>query len=131
MTVTHTWTLPADTSAAATGRQLVRSTLAAWGDTADVVAIVSELCTNAIVHGTAPQTLKLEIDDDKLHLEVSNVAPTAGSTPRLVNATIEPTIDDNAASGGRGLHLVDALASAWGSHASTGLITVWADISRS
>ena len=125
MTVTHSWTLPADTSAAASARHLVQSCLATWGDAADAVSIVSELCTNAILHGSPPQTLKLVIADDNLHLEVANGKGAGGTIPKV--PAHGPAI---AASRGHGLYLVDALASAWGTDCGPERITVWADISR-
>lgn len=125
MTVTHSWTLPADTTAAAAARGWVACSLATWGDGADAVAVASELCTNAILHGSPPQSLKLVIDDANLHLEVTNRRGAGGAIPKM--ATQRPVI---AGGGGRGLQLVDALASSWGTDIGPELITVWADIPR-
>ena len=125
MTVTHSWTLPADTTAAAAARGWVASSLATWGDGADAVSIASELCTNAILHGSPPQNLKLVIDDDNLHLEVTNRRGAGGTIPKMTNQ--RPVI---AGSGGRGLQLVEALAGSGGTDIDPELITVWADIPR-
>ncbi|GDX32883.1 hypothetical protein LBMAG15_18180 [Actinomycetes bacterium] len=125
MPVTHNWALPADTSAAAAARGLVESSLATWGDGADAVSIVSELCTNAILHGSPPQTLKLVIDTDNLHLEVTNGKGPTGTVPQVAAQG-----SGIAATGGHGLRLVAALATSWGTDISPELITVWADIAR-
>ncbi|MEI7631562.1 MAG: ATP-binding protein [Actinomycetes bacterium] len=138
MTVTHNWTLPADTTAAAAGRDFVRSALAEYGhasDTADTAddpdaevaaAVTSELCTNAILHGSPPQSLKFVIDREHLRIEVSNSNRVGGTVPKL--ATMPTNSDDV---GGRGLNLVNVLSSTWGAEVNSGSTTVWADISRS
>ena len=133
MAVTHSWTLPADTTAAAAGRDFVRSALAEYGnsndtaDTAEVAAAVtSELCTNAILHGSPPQLLKFVIDREHLRIEVSNSNRVGGTAPKL--ATM-PTNSDTV--GGRGLNLVNVLSSTWGADVNSGATTVWAVISRS
>ena len=132
MAVTHSWTLPADTTAAAAGRDFVRSALAEYGnsndtaDTAEVAAAVtSELCTNAILHGSPPQLLKFVIDREHLRIEVSNSNRVGGTAPKL--ATM-PTNSDTV--GGRGLNLVNVLSSTWGADVTSGSTTVWAVISR-
>ena len=129
MTVTHSWTLPADTTAAAAGRDFVRSALAEYGhasDTAEVAAAVtSELCTNAILHGSPPQLLKFVIDREHLRIEVSNSNRVGGTAPKL--ATM-PTNSDTV--GGRGLNLVNVLSSTWGAEVNSRSTTVWANISR-
>ncbi len=137
MTVTHNWTLPADTTAAAAGRDFVRSALAEYGNSSDssdtanaadaevAAAVTSELCTNAILHGSPPQLLKFVIDRDHLRIEVSNSNRVGGTVPKL--ATM-PTNSD--AVGGRGLNLVNVLSSTWGADVTSGSTTVWADISR-
>ena len=132
MAVTHSWTLPADTTAAAAGRDFGRSALAVYGnsndtaDTAEVAAAVtSELCTNAILHGSPPQLLKFVIDREHLRIEVSNSNRVGGTAPKL--ATM-PTNSDTV--GGRGLNLVNVLSSTWGAEVNSRSTTVWANISR-
>ncbi len=132
MTVTHSWTLPADTTAAAAGRDFVRSALAEYGhasdtaDTAEVAAAVtSELCTNAILHGSPPQLLKFVIDREHLRIEVSNSNRVGGTAPKLAPMPI-----NSDTVGGRGLNLVNVLSSTWGTEVNSGSTTVWANISR-
>jgi anti-sigma regulatory factor (Ser/Thr protein kinase) len=137
MTVTHSWTLPADTTAAAAGRDFVRSALAEYGNSSDssdtanaadaevAAAVTSELCTNAILHGSPPQSLKFVIDRDHLRIEVSNSNRVGGTVPKLANMPINS--DDV---GGRGLNLVNVLSSTWGAEVNSGSTTVWANICR-
>lgn len=56
------WDLPADLEVVGAARRLVREVLVAWGISAvaeDVTMVVSELVSNAVVHGKAPITLSL------------------------------------------------------------------------
>jgi len=69
---------------------------------------VSELVTNAIVHGEPPVELLVRIPDDYLHIEVHDADREAPvHLPRAA-----PLPQDRM--GGRGLRLVDALSSRWG-----------------
>jgi anti-sigma regulatory factor (Ser/Thr protein kinase) len=69
--------------------------------------IVSELVTNAVIHGREPIYLELQIRGDALHIEVYDAdANAAGVVPP------SPRTDTNA--GGRGLRIVDVLAQEWG-----------------
>jgi anti-sigma regulatory factor (Ser/Thr protein kinase) len=67
--------------------------------------LVSELVTNAIVHGSGDSTLLLDIRDDHVHVEVHDSDTTLDLEP----LPIEPSRER-----GRGLAIVDALASSWG-----------------
>ena len=65
--------LPWDLTAPSLARQLVRSTLWAWGLTElteDAVLAVSELTTNAVLHGAAPMSVTLHRDPDQLRIVV-------------------------------------------------------------
>jgi anti-sigma regulatory factor (Ser/Thr protein kinase) len=104
-------------------REAVRSWLVDVGrsNTEYVAAqIVTELTTNAIVHAHGPVVLHLWCRRDGVRIGVSD-----GSTdvPAL-------TPEDPAAASGRGLRLVDQLASRWESEAhERGKIT-WAEITQ-
>lgn len=75
-------------------------------DDLDVVALlVSELVTNAIRHGAPPVHLRAQHTDG----HVTVIVDDAGER---VPVPVEDTSWD--ASGGRGLHLVEALADGWG-----------------
>ncbi|MFN8020529.1 MAG: ATP-binding protein [Acidimicrobiales bacterium] len=107
--------LRCDRSAPAHARRLLREVVAAnprAGELTprlgDVELILSELVSNAVVHGQCEQTeLTIMIDDDHLRVEVSD--PGRGGP-------VERRTADLTGSGGLGLHLVDRLADRWGHH---------------
>src|SRR6476469_5453535 len=104
-------------------REAVRSWLADVGrSSTEYVAaqIVTELTTNAVVHAHGPVVLHLWCRRDGVRIGVSD-----GSTevPALIP-------EDPSAPSGRGLRLVDRLASRWESEAhERGKIT-WAEITQ-
>ncbi len=79
----------------------------------DVALVVSELVTNAVVHRSSDQPIDilLEVADRELRVEVQQPGPA-----RQVRTPDQPEV------GGRGLAIVAALASTWG----TGPSSVWA-----
>ena len=80
----------------------------------DAELLTSELVTNAVVHGSGIITVAIERDEDVIAVAVGDFGedqPLAEVQEALRVA--EPTPDADA-EGGRGLHLVRALASAWG-----------------
>ena len=79
--------------------------------------LVSELATNAIRHGSPPVRLSLRLERDTLRVEVTDSSP---ALPELAHPGPDQT-------GGRGLQIVQQLASAWGSQASRSRLgkTVW------
>ncbi len=88
-------------------REWARKTLPGWGLTehADLVElIVSELVTNAILHGSGPVEICLTCASGDLQIDVRDHGT---SMPALHH----PTADDMT---GRGLALVDALTTACG-----------------
>ncbi|MDQ8707230.1 ATP-binding protein [Streptomyces sp. LHD-70] len=91
-------------------RSFTSEALANWGlpDCAeDVRLCVSELATNALVHGTAPGhgfLVKLDADEEVVRLEVHD---SRRQHPEARQAASTDT-------SGRGLILVDALADRWG-----------------
>jgi anti-anti-sigma factor len=68
------------------------------------VLLASELVTNAVVHARTDLRLRLELRGDWLHLAVRD------GSPRLLRVVAA----DPHAPGGRGLWLVEQLATAWG-----------------
>lgn len=94
-------------------RQFAHAYLAEWGLAgtergADVLVCVSELATNALVHGVPPGRqfrLLLRCDGYSLRVEVHD---SGGGIPRV------DTHPDDTDEGGRGLLLVSALADKWG-----------------
>ncbi|MEU5158420.1 ATP-binding protein [Streptomyces sp. NPDC020875] len=91
-------------------RSFTAEALADWGlpDRAeDVRLCVSELATNALVHGTAPGhgfLVKLDADEEVVRLEVHD---SRRQHPEARQAADTDT-------SGRGLILVNALADGWG-----------------
>ena len=88
--------------------------------TDDVMLVTSELVSNAVVHGDDPVEVHVELDEDRVHLEVHD----AGSA--RVDLAGMPT---TRAHGGRGLPLVAAVTRAFGTGLDhRGYTTVWADL---
>ncbi|MER6348777.1 ATP-binding protein [Streptomyces sp. NPDC001595] len=119
--------LPRHPASVGLARRRVRDHLAAWGhgpdDPAltDAVLLVSELATNAVRHGPRAEgefeVVVTALADGACLVEVSDEG-RAAPRPR------SPGPDDEA---GRGLHLVEHIAAAWGvwSRGRDGK-TVWA-----
>jgi anti-sigma regulatory factor (Ser/Thr protein kinase) len=108
--VTVVRTLPANTAAPSVARQALRA-LGASSPYAEVV--VSELVTNALIHGALPITLAVERTNGIFHVEISDERGDFGPRSRH----------------GHGLQLVDAFAQSWGVHRIEGNgKIVWADI---
>jgi anti-sigma regulatory factor (Ser/Thr protein kinase) len=84
----------------------------------DAVLLTSELVTNAVVHGSGIITVAIERDDEAIAVAVGDYGdaqPVAALHSVLSDETAaEQTTPDAQAEGGRGLHLVRALATCWG-----------------
>jgi len=107
-------------------RSFVRETLFRWGETSavdDVLLVTSELFTNAILHGSGQIDVYVTLDQEALRIAVvDDGRRTPDRWPRRTPATTP---------GGRGLHIVDALASTWGNNLDpTGRTRVWAEMPR-
>ncbi len=75
-------------------------------DTCDVLSLlVSEVVSNAVVHGTGPVTVELDETPQRLRVTVGDSSSDLPTVKRQ---------RDLAATSGRGLMLVDSLAQAWG-----------------
>jgi len=100
--------LSADPSSVSAARQLVRERCEQWGAddavTDAAVLLSSELVTNAVLHARTPLTIAVTGGDGTIRVEVRDSHP-ALPQPRRYNL-------DNAT--GRGLRLLEAMASAWG-----------------
>ena len=114
--------LSEDITSAARARRFVEERCAAWGFDAvvdDAVLVVSELVTNAVIHGKSSAELRLVRAQDILRVEVADDGP-APPDPQLAGADDEH---------GRGLFLIGALSAAWGTEAAPGGgKVVWADL---
>lgn len=115
-----TWHLIDAPTAAGTARAHTRRQLTEW-DVEEETAyatelIVSELVTNALLHGTPPLHLRI-IKDHALTCEVQD---SGANAPRLRHAR---TVDE----GGRGLFIVARLSRNWGTRYTPGGKTVWTE----
>jgi anti-sigma regulatory factor (Ser/Thr protein kinase) len=102
-------------------RYLVRSRLGdASAETLEIAELlVSELVSNAILHGEGIPMLIAEVKDGSLHVEVFDSEPTL---------TLSPLPLDRSRERGRGLAIVDALATAWGVEGRHEGKAVWFDL---
>jgi anti-sigma regulatory factor (Ser/Thr protein kinase) len=80
----------------------------------DVVLVVSELVTNAIMHGAAPRTLEVSRAGNAVEIRVHDSSP---ARPQL-----RPEPHDQ---GGFGLYIVERLAAEWGVGSTDTGKTVW------
>ena len=117
----QTETFSRDDREIARARRVVARTLHDWG--MDVAApvmkiMVSELVTNALVHGDGAVGLLLTSDGQLVRLEVTDGGGTP-TTPHLVEHTHL---------GGWGLRLVDRLADRWGTDHDDHATLVWTEM---
>ena len=88
------------------------------GEPRDIVELlVSELVTNAVLHAHTEIELTVRDLGDCIRVEVSDDSPRL---PELHPAGLTES--------GRGLQIVDALASRWGTEGRTGGKTVWFEV---
>lgn len=112
MITTSSWSLVSDPSAAAAARDVLRQRFSSLPATVleDVLLLVTELVANAVRHGGGPVTLRLSSTDHYLRIEVTDASPTP---PQPLPGSLE-------AESGRGLLIVDVLASRWGTTRAVG-----------
>jgi len=80
--------------------------------------MTSEVVTNAMLHGSGPVSFGIDCGNLRLRIEVGDDNPLRPMVPR----------EDNTAEGGRGMLIVDALATDWGvQDTPTGKI-VWFEV---
>jgi anti-sigma regulatory factor (Ser/Thr protein kinase) len=112
------WDLPADPETVGRARRLVRDALSGWGMSAladDLVMVVSEVVTNAVVHARSPMTLSLHRQGPSVRGQVTDHST---AWPTLL-----PTGPDE--EHGRGLAIVAAYADRWGVTPAPEGKTVW------
>ncbi|OKK22370.1 regulator [Streptomyces sp. CB00455] len=132
----RTWYLVLDgaTDVVTRSRDFARRALAAWHwlpastqagrDAAeDVLLLVSEVVSNACLHGGGPSALLLDCDEERLRIEVTdgNPAPPVPLRSRAASRPGQP--------GGHGLVIVDRLARRWGSRPAPDGKCVWLEVS--
>ena len=117
-----TYSVDRDPRAVAPARHFLLSILEAWGVDADTVGdavlCLSELVTNAIIHTDAGCELRVVLDRGVLTTTVRDGGSAVVVDPS--NVTVDPL-----AVHGRGLQLVDALSTRWGSELDAVGMTVW------
>lgn len=117
--------LPAEPTSAAVARDAVRK--ACHGVDVDVHSVMlctSELVTNAVLHGQPPIELEVTVGAEVVHVAVHDTDQSASAVSRRRPLSVD-TIS------GRGLEIVQALATAWGSEATGDGKVSWFRIDRS
>ncbi|GAB1512648.1 SpoIIE family protein phosphatase [Actinophytocola sp. KF-1] len=115
---------PGEAGAPSAARRFVRAAVADAGLdelASDAVLLTSELCENAVLHAGTGFTIDVSADGVELTVAVTD----QGSTPMELRRTVPPAPGSRRASHGRGLVLIDALATAWGSRHDRGGHRVW------
>lgn len=85
----------------------------------DAALLTSELVSNAVAHVGQPFSVRGSCDGETLRIEVSD----------LWSTSIAPVPSgEDAPAGGRGLRIVELLASRWGTELSTTGKTVWFEL---
>ncbi len=120
----YTRTMPARPSAAHAARELVAAVCRTWqlNDLVDdAELIVTELVTNAVRHVGGEMVLTVVVDTGCLHLSVRDHSAAA---PGRRSPDPVPELDEN----GRGLMLIDVIATGWGSTFIEDGKVVWATL---
>lgn len=116
-----TLTLPALAESVPAARRFVMNTLAdldAAGACNDVVALVSELATNAVIHARTPYTIVVSRERDTVRVRVHDLSAVI---PRRRAYGLDATT-------GRGLRLVASMSADWGIEAESGGKAVWFEV---
>lgn len=115
--------LPQDLTSSAAARRFVEETLQRW-DFADVLdtvnLLVSELVTNVVVHARSEAEVAVLLTPDSLRVEVSDES----------DAPPAPRDAGDEATSGRGMALVEMLATAWGVTQREVGKTIWFEVPR-
>lgn len=114
--------LPRAKAAPAVARHTLRRSYADHFDArllAHAELLVSELASNAVLHGRGEITLRASLDDDRLFVEVIDEGSGFERTLRH---------DEFGQVGGWGLDIVDDIASRWGVHEGT--THVWFELEQ-
>jgi anti-sigma regulatory factor (Ser/Thr protein kinase) len=116
--------LPSTPASALSARGFITATLRGWGLDAliEVVALLAgELVTNAVVHTHSAVSLVVGRADHAVRVEVHDASP----------GRLELGMAAGDDEGGRGLALVDALATRWGVDADGIGKSVWFEVATS
>jgi DNA-binding NarL/FixJ family response regulator len=113
---------PATAASAGKARRFVRRSLDTSAEQVldDIELMVSELVTNAVLHATSPPRVDIVLGRTAFRIEIYDDDPTL---PELGDAPLD-------ALGGRGIFLVDRLASRWGTEPHGHGKVVWFERDR-
>jgi len=113
--------VPGDAAGVGNARRFLRRALDGWGVDPDVsdtaVLCLSELVTNAIIHADSGCAVHAVLEDDILTVTVRDHG--------VPNAVRGELVEEPLRVHGRGLQLVEALATRWGSERDAVGTTVW------
>jgi anti-sigma regulatory factor (Ser/Thr protein kinase) len=117
-----------DPRAPGAARRFLRDRLGEWDideDTVDSAQLcLSELVTNVVMHARTASELTLHLEDGVLTVVVRDLGGSSRSGDPA--STAQPAeVDDPLRVYGRGLMLVDAIASRWGSEVDASGTTAW------
>src|SRR5436190_22081414 len=98
--------LPRSPGSVSAARQLVNGQTDSLGvqQRQDAALMVSELVTNAVLHGIGAITLRIDVEADAVRVEVADEG----------NVAVAPSPAPGAHGGGWGLRIVEQLADDWG-----------------
>ncbi|MFF8233388.1 ATP-binding protein [Streptomyces caelestis] len=126
---------PADATAMAPRYSLAEGASASWSGhgrrgwetvSSDLELAVTELVTNALVHADSEVEVRLREYADRLRVDVRDSDPR----PPLPAPVLASGETDRESEHGRGLLIVDALASSWGNSPSGRGKSVWFELTR-
>ncbi|MGW7433156.1 ATP-binding protein [Streptomyces sp. NPDC054861] len=123
---TRTWTIPRRAESVSETRHHVETLLKAWNRPAETVdaamLLVTELVTNAVQHtDTSTITCTISLHSDTVTLSVTNTGTHTHNAPKP-----EQPVPDDLKESGRGLLIVSALATDWGTRLTPDTRQVWA-----
>jgi anti-sigma regulatory factor (Ser/Thr protein kinase) len=116
--------LPTDKLAPGAARGVLSALLPAWrlaGLVEDATLIVSEMVTNAVRHAPDSASVELEllaVEDQTLRISLADGSTVKPMIRELANET--PT--------GRGMHIVEQVAEAWGAEEHENGKRVWVEL---
>jgi serine/threonine-protein kinase RsbW len=122
--VTHlSFTIAPASHSAPQARAALRTMMGRWATEAlrdDASLLLTELVSNGVIHARSTMQVYLTMDEDLLRAEVRDTSPSA------------PVHRDPDEYGGRGVLILNALASSWGvvGHPGEGK-TVWFELENS
>jgi anti-sigma regulatory factor (Ser/Thr protein kinase) len=113
---------PADRTAPSRARRFVTDTLREWdvprAKIADAVLLVSELVTNALLHARSAPAVEVTRDGDHIRCVVLDDSPMVPRRRHYASDAVT----------GRGIALVETLATRWGSERNGSGKRVWFEL---